>query len=256
MKIQQLFDSMYLVRVALEHHNNPTELTTRIMGEYEIDSREVRDNIDLLEYHYEIVMNGFYSAESLYPKLRTGLKEYFEKYLVEGYIRITEKLPDWSGGAKILDYGAGEGHVANWFRKRFVGAEVQTLDRANSDINVDFEQDPDFYKVFEGHFHMIILSEVLHCKSTVVQQHIIKTCNAMLKPDGILVIVEPVDYVMAYRISKIKKDSERHVLGEHHISELMPYDFMKQMQIKVQKHIFYKYAKVHDLRRGRAGLSQ
>lgn len=221
-------------------------MTTRIIGEYSIDLREARDNKTLLEYHYNVIYQGWHNAGNYYADLRKGLKEYFEKYLTEGYLRLTDRMAP-TELINVLDFGAGEGHVASWFKRRFPHSNVMTLDRpgTKSDIEIDFEENPDFYvHKYEDTFSVIILSEVLHCKSILTNRYILDTCNKMLTKKGKLIIVEPIDFVMAYRIGKIKDDRERHILDEWHIQEMMPLTYQKVNQIQIQKHKFYVYAKV------------
>src|SRR5436189_6423762 len=105
MKIQSLLDSMYLVPIVLEHLERPTEITTRVMGEYQISERDAREMKALLEYHYKTVLHYFNFPEG-YPLLRKGLNQYFNRYLVAGYERITEKLPDWDS-VHMLHFGSG-----------------------------------------------------------------------------------------------------------------------------------------------------
>lgn len=239
-------DSVYLLEVVLEHLERPSLATTRIIQEHQIDTRDAKEIRHLLEYHYNITQTQYRDAEIFYPMLRMGLKEYFDKYLTEGYVRITEKMPE---PHSILDFGAGEGHVAKWMRRRYKSALVYTLDKAPIEdplhIKVDFEEKPDWWRdKWEESFDLIILSEVLHCKKPLTQMYVIDTCEHLLKKKGRLVIVEPVDYVMARRIAKLKKATGYAVLDEHHIRELMPSSFILHNIIRVQKHKFYQYEKI------------
>lgn len=248
MTTKQILDSLYVVPALLDIMDKPTAEAARVLGHNGIGKaklEEMRKLRPLLEYHLMILQDGFKESAFGYPKLRDGLKAYFDQYLSKIWfelgIRDTTK--------RLLDYGAGVGQYSDQFLADNMSGDVVMIDKEKTrpDITqINFEEDSSWYSnenYFEQ-FDLVLLAEVLHCKDLKMQKYLIQSGRLCLKPKGHLIIVENVDYAMAYRISKIKNE-QRPVLDEKDIQKLMDgerFEFISQIQI--EQHKIYRYEKI------------
>lgn len=241
MTIQNILDSIYIIPVILDHLEEPTVTTRAILRENNIGEDQLAQCAKmkhLLMYHREIIANHY---QPNYDLLRTGLKEYFDANLSTVFRELN--LPAKSHVSQVLDYGAGDGRMADQFREDYPDSIVLTMDRQNSDINVDFEQEPFWYRSYLNTFDVVILSEVLHCKQQVVRHYIIDSIQQMLHKGGHLIVIENEDYCMEYRISKIKK-GDFSVLSDKTVKALCSDGFELNTELKINKHTIYDFIKV------------
>lgn len=240
--IQKILDSIYLIPILIDHIKQPTSNTTKFLATQGIDAQDVencKQLLPLLEYHQFAVQNSF---KPNYPLLRDGLEVYFQKYLSD-FIRLIGLV---NRRDNVLDYGCGMGQIGRKIKELNPDANVLMVDRekfADDIMPVDFEADPSWYTPLEDSMDYIILSEVLHCKDIKGQEYLIKSSHKMLKSLGVLVIIENVDYAMAYRISKIK-GKEFNVVDDAQIKYLTDYYFRKLHTFNINRHNIYLYAKV------------
>lgn len=238
MTIQNILDSIYIIPVILDHLEEPTVTTRKILKENQIsDATLVQCDAmrHLLMYHREIIANNY---QPNYDLLRTGLKEYFDTNLSDVFYQLHLAEP-----MHVLDYGAGDGRMARKFQEDYPNSTVLTMDRKDSDINVDFEQEPHWFKSYINTFDVVILSEVLHCKQQVVRHYVIDSIHEMLHRGGHLVIIENEDYCMEYRISKIKQ-GDFSVLSDKTVKALCSDGFKLNTELKINKHTIYDFIKI------------
>lgn len=244
-----ILDSIYYIPVILEHLEKPTEQTEQLILKMGIGPGEIEDlhNIrGLLEYHLSIVRNDF--KESDYALLLKGLKQYFDYYLSG----IWQTLGITDEKAEMLDYGCGLGYYSKAFLLANPDATSYVLDRKINfplalrmrPLEIDFEAEPFWYATYIDSMDIVLLSEVLHCKQATGQEYLIRSSYEMLRDDSRLIIVEPVDEFMAYRISKLKGEPHQ-ILESHHIGMLVsPYNIELIDQTTIMKHEIYVYQKI------------
>lgn len=244
MKPEQILDSMYIIPVLLDHFDNPTDLTTQILGDngiFDEQIEQMRQVRHMLEYHRWSVVSGYAPN---YPLLRIGLKQYYATFLKTMFTDIGF----YNKRIMALDYGCGTGQVADQFLFDNPESEIILMDKENQTnkkiIQVDFEREPTWYQPYAHYFNLVILSEVLHCKTPIFQEYLIKSSTNMLKRGGHILIVENVDFCMAYRISKIKQGSYK-VLNADDIKKLTANYPLKLVKVKnIQRHKIYLYEKI------------
>jgi SAM-dependent methyltransferase len=248
MTTKELLDSIYLIPAILDHMKNPTSETAYLLGKNGIGKaglEEARKVEDLLRYHLKMVKTDFAPD---YPSLRVGLKQYFDTYLSA----IWQKLGIVDTDKRLLDYGAGSGQYSDQFLADNMTGEVMMVDKEQirqEIVQIDFELDVSWYENYKASFDIVLLAEVLHCKDKKTQEYLTQTSRLLLKDNGLLIIVENVDYAMAYRISKIK-GSPYPVLDEKAITSLMePLAALDAGKLKlmstteIQQHKIYVYEK-------------
>lgn len=236
--INKVFDSIYLIPALLDHLEKPTVNTAAILEENGINAEDFRELKSMLVYHFQAVRNGYVAD---YELLRDGLAEYFAAHLST----IFQKLGTVNQKGFVLDYGCGSGQVSDQFKLDNPATEIYKVDKFDGPgiTVVDFEEDPSWHRGFIEHFDTIILSEVLHCKPYLTQMYLVQSSYRMLVPDGQLIIIENMDYAMAYRISKIK-GSNHEVVKPSDIYNLALPMFKVKNQIRINKHIAYDLRKV------------
>lgn len=235
-------DSIYILPVVLDHLENPTETTAKILFQQGIDKEtliQCGKIKPLLQYHYNAVVNNF---KGDYKLLQDGLSRYWNEYLY----RMWPMLEITGTPTYLLDYGCGAGFGGDTFKHYNPEGLVTYVDRDKyhaKTLEIDFENEPTWYTNHKGEFDYILLSEVLHCKSLLVRKYLIETCHYMLREGGSLIINENVDFMMEYRISKIKGGTFR-ALDQHDITELT-YGLFRQKQLKtIKRHNIYEYERV------------
>jgi len=114
MENNKVINSIYLIPALLEAlEGNKEQHILDILKEFEIDNiEEYRGLNSLLKYHYKIIKNDF-NGEDLYPLLRKGLNEYYDKYLNDFWKIINIQ----NTNKKLLDYGCGTGCYSRSFKK-------------------------------------------------------------------------------------------------------------------------------------------
>lgn len=247
MSVNNILDSIYTIPVILDHMDYPTNTTEKILSRLGIDNgdiEELRNIRSLLEYHLK-----FIEGKADYTLLRKGLSEYFNTYLSGMFDRLG--LTDKTG--TFLDYCCGQGQYAEQWIKDNPKSTVMLVDKVNETmftspvfLQKDFEKDPDWYKNFKNSFDYVLLAEILHCKDDQWQYYLVKSSQAMLKRGGKLIVVENVDYPMAYRISKVK-GQEYNVVDIHKIHDMFHYDQTWKTGNKrlcINQHHIYVYEKI------------
>lgn len=243
--MNRIIDSIYLIPVLLDHLDKPTANTRAILKANNIDSMDIieaRKIRTLLEYHLHIIQNNY---QPNYPLLRQGLREYFNEYLYKIFNQLDIRNKTWY----MLDYGAGSGQMSQQFLKTNPDSQVLQVDKEIIDdslpsLCVDFEADPKWYHGFKDTFDLVVVSELLHCKTLNWQEYIIKSSIAMLKPGGRLIIVENIDHTMEYRISKIKTTPHPVVMWPLIRKLMKPYKVKLIKQIHINQHYIYYYEKI------------
>lgn len=242
----QVLDSIYLIPVILDHLEEPTVTTTMILQQNSItvyDLEEFKKIKSMLQYHVHAVQNNYAGN---YPLLQKGLAEYYDSYLSQMFENIGIAHKRWV----ILDYGCGSGIVGEQFLSDNPNSSVFFMDKEDYtngiglNKKVDFEKEPGWYVDYYAHFDAIIMSELLHCKKKEGQEYLIRSSYEMLKPGGILIIVENVDYCMAYRISKIKHE-EHDIVDLEQIDALTKKMFRIEQIKQIQRHKIYELKKIH-----------
>lgn len=244
MDLHKILDSIYIIPAILDHLDNPTETTTKLLlsagiGPKQIEEcREVRE---LLLYHYKVIVTG-YSPN--YDQLRDGLVQYFEAHLSDMFKKLGIIEKEW----RVLDYGCGNGQVSTQFLKDNPDSYALRVDRDSVNITnfkrIDFETQPYWYKPYTNTFDLVILSEVLHCKDHNGQLYLIDSSIQLLRDKGTLIVVENKDYCMEYRISKIKQNNFK-VLNEWHVRELTQGSNLALLNmITINRHNIYEFQKV------------
>lgn len=238
MNLQNIMDSVYIIPVIFDHLENPTNITRTILKENKITKKTLDDFkklILLMEYHEKHMEN--------YSLLQAGLKSYFE-------LKLSSVFRDLGLVAQemfVLDYGCGTGMVSYQFKQDNPLSTIYMMDKTDYTggraMLWDFEKDPEWYHRFINQFELIILSEVLHCKSNCIQEYLIDSSIRMLRPNGKIVIIENIDHCMAWRIGKIKGGSYP-VINASRVSELTNGDFILLKHIQIEKHIAYLYQKI------------
>lgn len=245
---QQILDSIYIIPVILDHLDEPSENTKKILQENEITDELLQEMSlvkHLLQYHYGIVKNNYYGH---YPTLRKGLSEYFDQYLSA----IWDKIGLMDKELLLLDYGCGYGQYSRKFLEVNPRSEVMLVDKEMIGIEnslltrqlcVDWEKDREWFKGFIDTFNVVLLSEVLHCKTLVQQDYLIDTSHLMLKEEGLLIINENLDHCMEYRITKIKSYPSP-VINYNRIKLLTENKFDLKNFVNINQHYIYVYEKI------------
>lgn len=237
MTIHNIMDSPYIIPVIFDHLENPTSTTHAIIRENKIlDStiEQFKKLSALMKYHE--------NRKEDYPLLQYGLKAYFETNLSSVFRELGIVAQDIS----MLDYGAGSGVVSEQFKKDNPMSFVTMVDKVSyckGTLLYDFEKEPDWYVQYEKYFDLVILSEVLHCKTDKVQEYLIDSSHSMLNDKGKLLIIENIDHCMAWRIGKLK-NGHYPIVGPGRVSELtIPRNFIITNNIKLGRHIAYLFQK-------------
>lgn len=248
MNYKQLSDSIYLIPVLLDHFKKPTKLTATVLSKVfelsEKDIQEFRKAEKLLQYHYQFIQGG-----DNYPLLRQGLAQYFDLYLRKIFQKIELTNNKWS----VLDYGCGSGQIGLRFKEDNPESKVYSLDKVNpiplkdygssSFICVDFEKAPLWYKQYPEAFDCVIMSELLHCKNLRWQLYLVNSAHKILKPKGMLIVIENIDYCMAYRIHKLKKTAAN-VITPLELQKLVLGKFRLKKHTNIHQHQIYVYEKI------------
>lgn len=253
MNIQRVLDSIYIIPVILDHLDHPTKNTEAILLANDInpvdDMKELSKLKDLLWYHKHVIQTGY---QPDYALLRSGLKEYFDTYLTDVFKRLN--LVGMYG--RMLDYGCGNGYYGHQYLKDNPESLVYLMDREIPDsvvknhaniipIEDDFEAHPSWFMDKNlKNLDVILMSELLHCKTNAICKYLISSCCTLLKTGGNLIVIENQDPCMEYRISKIK--------GEPYpVIDMMTMDrFTMWFPLKIRniisinQHFIYLYEKV------------
>lgn len=249
MNLQRIYDSIYLIPVLLDHFENPSESTRNILHKNGINEAmilELKMQKNLLKYHKHIVQSEY---QPDYELLRKGLSEYFWLYLKP----VFERLEITDEELIMLDYGCGSGQYSAQFLRNNPKSTVILVDKEEPDLDkigvsaffekVNFEEQPKWFEKYKDKFDLILLSEVLHCKSMLGQKYLIHSCQQMLKKKGQLLVIENTDYCMEYRISKIKKGDFK-ILSKIDLAKLMQEKFVLRNMKELQNHSAYLYEKI------------
>jgi len=243
MKLERLLDSIYLIPAILDHMDKPCSNTREILRANDISDEQVAELHKirhLLEYHKQVVQNKF---SGNYPLLRLGLREYYQTYLSSMFKEIGLV------GCKLfaLDYGCGDGQVADQFLEDNPRSEIMLLDKEpilnRKSFVLDFEKEPNWWSNYVGAFSLVILSEVLHCKAPIAQHYLVDSSYNLLAERGLLLISENIDHCMEYRIGKIKRDNYP-VVDSYEIGQLTHRKFELIKQVQINNHKIYLYEKI------------
>lgn len=247
MNIKQLTDSIYLLPIVIDHIQNPSELTATILKENSVtneDIEEYKKVNNLLLYHLHCIQSNW---KSNYHLLRVGLQEYFCNYLSNVFKELNIVDKAW----KVLDYGCGSGQLGMQFEQDNPESRVMYLDRTREDgidkkrfILCDFERYPDWYKGCKGEFDCVLMSELLHCKTIEGQHYLVNSAHNILKPGGFLIIIENIDYCMAYRMNRLKKEAKLNVVTAERVGFLTAAFFVLLKETTILNHKIYIYEKI------------
>lgn len=237
MNIHNIMDSAYIIPVLFDHIEKPTEITKAILRQKGITKKVVEEFkalSSLMEYHK--------NRKQDYPLLQHGLKAYYQQHLSSMFNELGLVAQEMV----VLDYGAGSGVVSDQFFTNNPHSVVYRVDRTDytgDTIVRDFEKTPNWYAEFLNNFDLVILSEVLHCKQSDIQEYLIRSSKNMLKEKGKLLIVENIDHCMAWRISKFKNQLHP-VVGPSRVTELTKDNFILLQHIQLGRHIIYLYQRL------------
>jgi SAM-dependent methyltransferase len=247
MNIKQLTDSIYFLPVVIDHIQSPSELTTVILAENGITDENIEEYkkvSNLLMYHLHCIQSNW---KPNYHLLRVGLQEYFCNYLSNVFKELNIVDKAW----KVLDYGCGSGQLGMQFEQDNPESRVMYLDRTKEDnideerfILCDFERYPDWYRGCKNEFDCVLMSELLHCKNTEGQHYLVNSAHNILKPGGFLIIIENIDYCMAYRMNKFKKETVLNVVAAEQVDFLTSTFFVLQKETIILNHKIYIYEKI------------
>lgn len=247
LSIDDIVSRFYLLPVILDHFDNPTEESEKIIKEAGItDLSTLYRQRSLLQYHLYYIS----TRNENYPLLREGLDQYFDEHLSDVFKNIGLK----GHVAYMLDYGAGDGKYAKQFMIDNPYSQVLCVDRYQinnlpkgvKSIGVDFEKVPDWYHSWRNTFNVVFMSELMHCKDEKGQKYLIDTSYAMLQENGLLIIHENMDYEMQWRISKIKGKSMP-IVNKATIDKFIHMKFVFKEQRTINQHTAYVYAKIQNV---------
>lgn len=161
--------------------------------------------VDLIEYELAMVqrqLDGVTKTDPvMYEKLRRGLYAYTLHFLPDVLNWVTEMVPVDASTYAVLDYCGGDGcyieHIAGgksyvdaWMIDKAPGRTAQ-LQRMGVNVRQgDVLSDPSVTEDLDGFFDLIIMSEILHCQGAKGRADMLAQANAMLKPGGMLVVIE------------------------------------------------------------------
>lgn len=256
MDIKQLMDSVYLLPALLKYMANTTDKSAkRFLEEYDISDNNIAEFEKiktLLQYHLAAAVKLSYpiALNPTYNLLRNGLESYFHYYLSHMFRAAGLINKVWS----VLDYGCGAGQIGKQFKIDNPLSDVFYLDREkpldiedNRFLKIDFERYPEWYYGSEKFFDCVIMSELLHCKNTPGQHHLINSAHKILKNEGKLIIVENIDFCMAFRINQLK-DSASYASYDIVTADKLKYltdtYFSKLQVLTIQNHNIYVYEKI------------
>lgn len=244
--ITSIIESAYILPVLLEHYKNPSPQSQAILDKHDISSKDLYKYHHLLEYHEHFLR----TREENYPLLRKGLDEYFDSDLSDIFKLIGIDHKTWY----MLDYGAGNGTYAQQFILDNPASQALCVDRHFatkagrhiSYLEVDFEKRPDWYQKYINEFNMVLMSELLHCKDSEGQQHLIWTAKQMLKNDGLLIINENDDLEMYWRIGQLKGRNQK-PLTFADLQALTKNKFKFKSKVTINQHNAYVFQKIQSL---------
>lgn len=245
MTLNNILDSIYIIPVLLDHFEKPTENTRSILNKHGITDdiiQETHNIRHLLKYHLEMIRNNYYTN---YPLLRQGLKEYFQEHLSGIWHRLGFVDKEWL----MFDYGCGQGYYSEAFMEANPRSEVICVDKdittnvADGMLRVDFEVDKEWYRGHIGTADLVLLSEVLHCKTLRWQDYLVDSSYQLLKPGGLLVINENDDACMEYRITKLKHQ-EMPLVNFARVKLLTENKFELINFDNINQHFIYVYKKI------------
>ncbi len=237
MKKQQVINSIYLVPAIIEYlDGNRSKYINDILNEYGVDPDDYINLINLLKYNKSIIRTNF---KADYELLRRGLDEYYQMFLRSFWQKM--KLTDTK--LRLLDYCGGDGSYSSSFKTFNPGGTAVLLDRSNG-LCIDFEDDPKWHKEWQEYFNVVLLSEILHCKSIEIQYYLIDSSLSMLDNGGKIIINENIDPFMGWRLDRLTKEGK--VLDESHIIKLMS-TYRHVLQLTdlqtIENHKIYVYEK-------------
>lgn len=245
MTINRIYDSIYIIPAILDYLDKPTDEALAILYSNGITDEvitELSKQQALLQYHQCIIENKFKSDPKLYPLLRKGLKQYYNQYLSGIFQKLNIVKTTW----QALDYGCGDGQMSDQFLKDNPHANIIRVDRepGKNILTVDFETNPAWFQQYMNSLDLVIMSELLHCKELSGQEYIIRSADAMLKSHGKALIVENIDYCMAFRISRLKKKVHKVVTESdvEHLAQLV--NWKKIAEFQINRHKIYLYEKI------------
>jgi hypothetical protein len=230
----EVLNSIYIIPALLGYFRGE-EGCLELLKSYDVNPEEYRDLGSLLQYHHEIIRKDF---EPNYPLLRKGLTEYFNEFLWDFWSILGITGTNY----KMLDYAGGEGIYSDTFDILNPEGDSTLLDRKHG-LAVDFQKTPNWWPEYEQSFDIVLLSEILHCKSAFWRDYLVSSSCMLLKSGGRLIINENVDPAMGWRLNRL---SEGGLMTESDIIGLMSgnVDF-KLVDIKtIEKHKIYIYEKV------------
>lgn len=169
-----------------------------------------------------------------YNMLRDGLREYFREELRAFWKKagITKKI-----GWLMLDYGCGSGSYSYAFKAANPKSTTLLVDRQGGDINIDFQQNPGWYGELVNSVNVVLLSEVLHCKNQQWRDYLITSSYQMLKKNGLLVINENDDLIMAWRLESLSSGGD--ALSKKDILTLTRSKFTLEKHEQLNRHHIY-----------------
>ena len=234
MESNKVINSAYLIPAILAKlEGTENENVDLMLKEFNVDAEDYRDLYSLLNYHLQVVKTDF-NAD--YPLLRKGLTEYFEKYLSDFW-----KVVGIEGTRlRLLDYACGDGAYSD----KFIEANPEGITyRVDRQFGIDFEATPLWYQRESFEVDIVLLSEILHCKSIKWQEYLIVSSLACLVPGGCIIINENIDPFMGYRLNHLTDHGN--MLTENDIIQLMlEYDVKLKSITTINNHKQYTYEKI------------
>jgi 2-polyprenyl-3-methyl-5-hydroxy-6-metoxy-1,4-benzoquinol methylase len=148
----------------------------------------------------ENIVWGIYTNPDDYEQLRRGLVQYANeniKSTFEGCI-VHLELPEFP--IRVMDIGGGNGQYCDYFKNIYPQTNCTVVDKVwpaedsiynHARVKVDFiKSKVDWIKGHSISYNVVMLNEILHCKSEAEQQDLIHTAWLLLKKGGYLIVVD------------------------------------------------------------------
>ncbi len=166
--------------------------------------QRVVDCQGLLEYEFSMMNqqldSNFVTDPAMYQKLRGGLDNYARAFMPDMHYWITQQAA--LDGGLFFDFCGGDGGYLHSFLKAWPQAQGMLFDRApKPPLNLDTGPrmsvmvgdalgDHVWFACQAGAYDVVLMSEILHCKGPKDRQFLLQRAKSLLKPTGVLLVVE------------------------------------------------------------------
>ena len=167
-------------------------------------------------FHYN---HAFQCNREYYSLLRDGLSQYYNKEIRS---RFWEALKIENKKIHLCDLGAGAGQYSNDFLSLNPESLVTLVDRTGvmshdlskqdprmAHFEVDWEENGEWWGNFINTFDVVLMSEILHQKSSDDRDNLVMAAKMISKPNGKIVVHESNDPFLAFRLHQLTMDGDR-----------------------------------------------